>query len=89
MNWELILTTFTAIFLAEMGDKTQIVILTLTAESKKPLSVFLGGACAMVLVTAFGVLFGDVVAKFVPATVLRKAAATLFVLIGVWTWFKG
>ncbi len=89
MNWKLVLTTFTAIFLAEMGDKTQLAVLTLTAESKKPLSVFLGGASAMVLVTVFGVLLGEAVAKIVPGPVLTKTAAILFVLIGIWTWFKG
>ena len=43
MDWRSALATFTAIFLAEMGDKTQIAIITMTASSRKPLSVFIGG----------------------------------------------
>ncbi len=88
MDWRLALTTFSAIFLAEMGDKTQLAIVTMTASSRKPLPVFLGGAAALTLVTALGVLLGGVVDRFVPQRLLAKAAAVLFVAIGVWTWFK-
>jgi Ca2+/H+ antiporter, TMEM165/GDT1 family len=89
MDWKLALTTFTAIFLAEMGDKTQIAVITMTASSRKPLSVFLGGAVALALVTALGVLVGGAVDRYVPAWLLPKLAAVLFVVIGIWTWFKG
>ena len=88
MDWRLALTTFSAIFLAEMGDKTQLAIVTMTASSRKPLPVFLGGAAALVLVTALGVLLGGVIDRFVPQWLLAKAAAVLFVAIGLWTWFK-
>ncbi len=89
MDWRMALTTFTAIFLAEMGDKTQIAVVTMTAESRKPLSVFIGGAAALALVTALGVLAGGIVDRYIPAWLLPKLAAVLFVAIGVWTWFKG
>ena len=89
MDLRIVLTTFAAIFLAEMGDKTQLAAITMTATSRKPLSVFLGGALALTLVTALGVLLGTVVTKWIPETILKKCAAILFVVIGVWTWFKG
>jgi Ca2+/H+ antiporter, TMEM165/GDT1 family len=89
MDWRLALTTFTAIFLAEMGDKTQIAVVTMTASSRKPLSVFIGGAAALALVTALGVLVGGVVDRYLPARLLPKIAAVLFVAIGIWTWIKG
>lgn len=89
MDWKLALTTFTAIFIAEMGDKTQLAIISLTASSQKPLAVFLGGAVAMTVVTALGALLGEAVTRFVSEALLKKIAAALFVAIGVWTWFKG
>jgi putative Ca2+/H+ antiporter (TMEM165/GDT1 family) len=88
MDWKLALTTFAAIFLAEMGDKTQLSIITLASSSRKPLTVFFGGAAALVLVTALGAALGELVTRYVPAGVLTKAAAILFVAIGIWTWFK-
>jgi putative Ca2+/H+ antiporter (TMEM165/GDT1 family) len=89
MDLRIVLTTFAAIFLAEMGDKTQLAVITMTASSRKPMSVFLGGALALTLVTALGVLLGTVVTRWIPETVLKKLAAVLFVIIGLWTWFKG
>jgi putative Ca2+/H+ antiporter (TMEM165/GDT1 family) len=88
MDWKMAGTTFTAIFLAEMGDKTQLAILTLSASSGKPFSVFLGGAVALILVTAVGALLGGAVTRYVPEEILTKVAAVLFVAIGIWTWFK-
>ena len=89
MEWGQFLTAFTAIFLAEIGDKTQIAIVTMAASSRRPLSIFLGGSVALVLLTAIGAVAGDIVMKYIPGSVLSKAAAILFVLIGVWTWLKG
>ncbi len=88
MAWKQILTAFAVIFLAELGDKTQIAMITMSASSKSPLSVFLGGAAALVLLTAIAVVAGEVVTRYVPESVLSRIAAILFVLIGVWTWFK-
>ncbi len=88
MDWKLALTTFTALFIAEMGDKTQLTVITLTSSSQKPLPVFLGGAVALTVVTGLGVLLGEAVTKYVPESLLTRIAAVLFVLIGIWTWFK-
>jgi putative Ca2+/H+ antiporter (TMEM165/GDT1 family) len=89
MDWKLTLSTFTAIFLAEMGDKTQLAIFSLTSTWRKPLPVFIGGAAALIAVTALGVLLGEAVLKFLPAAILNKVAAILFIGIGFWIWFKG
>lgn len=88
MAWNQLLTAFAAIFIAELGDKTQLAILTMSASSKNQLSVFLGSAAALVLLTAIAVLAGEAVTRHVPERVLSRIAAVLFVLIGVWTWFK-
>ena len=84
-----LLTAFSVIFLAELGDKTQLAVLTLSASTRRPLSIFLGGSLAMVLLTGIGAIAGGTIARYVPENALSKIAAVLFVVIGVWTWFKG
>ncbi len=88
MGWNQFLTAFAVIFLAELGDKTQLAVITMSASTKKPLAIFLGGSIAMTLLTGIGVLAGELVTRYVPESVLSKAAAVLFVAIGIWTWFK-
>jgi putative Ca2+/H+ antiporter (TMEM165/GDT1 family) len=50
MDWKLILSTFGVIFLAELGDKTQLAAVTLSASTRKPLAVFIGASLALVAV---------------------------------------
>ncbi len=88
MNLRVFAVTFGTLFLAEMGDKTQLAAINLTASTKEPLSVFLGGAAALAAVTGLGVLFGEGIARLVPEIVLRRGAALLFVGIGAFMWFK-
>ena len=88
MDWKVFLSAFGMLFLAEMGDKTQLAVLTLTAQTKQPLAVFLGAALALVLVTLLGVAVGETVTRFIPPVYLHKAAAVLFVAMGVWIWFS-
>ena len=83
MDWKLILSTFGAIFLAELGDKTQLAAVTLSASTKKPLAVFIGASLALVTVSAVGVAVGAGLAEVIPINVVRKISAAAFVLIGV------
>jgi putative Ca2+/H+ antiporter (TMEM165/GDT1 family) len=89
MAWNQFVTAFSVIFLAELGDKTQLAVITMSASTQRPLSIFLGGSLAMVLLTAIGSAAGEIVAQYVPEGVLSKVAAILFILMGVWTWLKG
>ena len=89
MDWKLMSTTFAAIFLAEMGDKTQLAVVSMTASSRKPSSVFIGASVALTLVTLLGAMLGGIVTRWVPEHLLTRAAAVLFVVIGIWTWLKG
>ena len=57
------ITTFTTIFIAELGDKTQIATLMLSAESGKPLIVFLGSSLALISSSVVGVLIGKWLSK--------------------------
>jgi Ca2+/H+ antiporter, TMEM165/GDT1 family len=88
MGWNQFMAAFAALFLAELGDKTQLVVITMSASSKRPIAVFLGGSLALVLLTGLGAIAGEAVTKVVPEWLLRKSAALLFVAIGIWTWFK-
>jgi putative Ca2+/H+ antiporter (TMEM165/GDT1 family) len=83
VDLKIIDTTFMTLFLAEMGDKTQLAVLSLTAASRQPLAVFVGAADALLLVTALGVLVAEGLARIVPESILQKATALLFIVIGV------
>jgi putative Ca2+/H+ antiporter (TMEM165/GDT1 family) len=82
MDWQVFWVTFGTVFLAEMGDKTQLAALTLTAEKGTPLAVLAGACTALCLATLLGVLVGGILAQFVPPAVIKKAAGLAFVVIG-------
>ena len=88
MDWKVFSATFVALFVAELGDKTQLAAISMTSETGKPWSVFVGGVAALALVTLIGVAFGSALLQFVPEVYLKKAASALFVLIGVLMWIK-
>jgi putative Ca2+/H+ antiporter (TMEM165/GDT1 family) len=83
MDWRVFLTTFGVIFLAEMGDKTQLAAMTMAAQSKRPWAVFIGSALALTAVSAIGVVVGSVVGNYIPLIWIKRAAAVAFIVIGV------
>ena len=84
MDWKVFLTTFGTIFLAELGDKTQLATIMMTSRTRLPLPVFLGASLALCLVTLAGVFFGEGLIAVVPRNLLKKGAAVAFIAIGVW-----
>ncbi|MBI4867023.1 MAG: TMEM165/GDT1 family protein [Candidatus Wallbacteria bacterium] len=82
MDWKLFATTYAAIFLAELGDKTQLATMAAAAGSQSRVTVFAGAATALVTTSLLAVLFGELVTRWVPVAVLRRAAGALFVLLG-------
>lgn len=82
MDWKLLGTVFATLFLAELGDKTQLAIFSFTCANKSPWAVFLGGALALVLTTFLAVIFGAALQKIIPVKVLHIIAAILFITIG-------
>jgi putative Ca2+/H+ antiporter (TMEM165/GDT1 family) len=83
MNFRVLLTTFGIIFLAEMGDKTQLAAMTMAAQTKKPWAVFVGASLALAAVSALGVIVGSVIGDYVPLEWVKRVAAVAFILIGV------
>jgi putative Ca2+/H+ antiporter (TMEM165/GDT1 family) len=77
------MTTFATIFLAEMGDKTQLAAMTMAAETKRPLTVFVSAALALVCVSALGVAVGGALGHYLPLEWIRRVAALGFIVIGV------
>lgn len=82
MDWQFFWITFGTVFLSEMGDKTQIATLILTAEKGTPWTVLAGACAALCFGTLLVVLLGGVMAQYVPPTVIKKAAGIAFVVIG-------
>lgn len=83
MDWKLFISTFGAIFIAELGDKTQLAALSLSAGSSSKLTVFAGSALALVMSSAIAVAFGEGISRFVSPVWLRRAAGAIFILLGV------
>jgi putative Ca2+/H+ antiporter (TMEM165/GDT1 family) len=86
MDLKLLLTTFGMVFLAELGDKTQLATFCLSADcGGNRLAVFLGSAGALVLSSLIAVLLGDTLSRYVPPNYIRLAAGCFFVAVGIWT----
>ncbi|MGE5280092.1 MAG: TMEM165/GDT1 family protein [Deltaproteobacteria bacterium] len=83
MDWKIFLATFSAIFVAELADKTQLVGIGMSAQSGKPLSVWLGSVSAYIVITAVSVLLGAALGKYIRPEILRYAGASLFIVIGI------
>ena len=83
MDLRVLLTTFGIIFLAEMGDKTQLAAMTMSAQTKRPWAVFLGASVALAAVSGLGVLVGGVIGEHVPLEWVKRGAAVAFIIIGV------
>jgi Ca2+/H+ antiporter, TMEM165/GDT1 family len=83
MDWKIFGTAFATLFLAELGDKTQLAVITMTAGTDAKVAVFLGAVTALIIVTLLGVLFGGVLAQYVPTEWLQRIVAAAFIVIGV------
>lgn len=83
MEWKILGTAFVTLFLAELGDKTQLAIITLTAKTDSKLAVFLGASLALVLVSLLGVLVGGILNQYVPTEWLQRVVAIGFIAIGI------
>lgn len=83
MDFKLLGTTFLAILLAELGDKTQLATLTFAAGNKSKLAVFVGSASALVVTSAVAVLAGEALARVIPPHWLKRGAGAIFVILGI------
>ncbi len=89
MNRALFWTTFFTVFLAEVGDKTQLAAMTATVRSGALWTVFLAASAALVCATAIGVALGGVLFRVIPPAAIKWAAGTAFIVVGLWVLAKG
>lgn len=82
------MTTFGLIFLAELGDKTQLATFCFSADCNSRTSVFLGSAGALVLSSLIAVLFGAGISRLMPVNYIRIGAGLFFVIVGIWTLYS-
>ncbi len=84
MDWKLVGTTFLAVFVAELGDKTQLATLSFASSGQSRLSVFVGSALALVATSAIAVVAGEALSRVIPPLTLQRLAGVAFLVIGVW-----
>jgi putative Ca2+/H+ antiporter (TMEM165/GDT1 family) len=89
MDWKLLLTVFSTIFIAEIGDKTQLATLLYASGAEvNKLTVFFGASLALILTSALGVLVGSALAQYVNPRYLAWVAGIGFIAVGIWTIVK-
>jgi len=88
IDTHIFMTTFGMVFLAELGDKTQLATFCLAADCDPKLSVFLGAGSALLLSTLIAVVFGSVLSKYLPEHYVKIAAGIFFVVVGIWMLFN-
>ena len=87
--WQAFMTVFTTVFLAEIGDKTQLATMLFSAKGDaNKWVVFAGSAAALVLAAGIGVLVGAQLERFVSPVTLKLVAGLGFIGVGLWTLFS-
>ena len=89
MEWKMALTIFSAVFVAELGDKTQLATLLFATDGNtSKWLVFVAASLALVASVAVAVLLGGLISQYVSERVLHYVAGAGFVLIGLWTLYS-
>lgn len=83
MDWKPFVATFGLVFIAELGDKTQIAAMCQAAQFQRPWMVLLGASLALTLVSGIGVAIGHIAGAMFPREIIRYVAAGLFIIMGV------
>ena len=89
MDWKIFLTIFAAVFIAELGDKTQLATMLFAADKEvSKVTVFLAASAALVVASAIGVLAGSLLSAYISEKLLHYIAGIGFILIGAWTLYQ-
>ena len=87
--FSILITSFSTIFLAELGDKTQIATLMLSAQSGKPLSIFIAASLALIFTSLLGVLIGQWIANNLPRQRFTLISGIIMLSLGIYLVIKG
>ncbi len=86
MNWTVLSTAFASVFIAELGDKTQLATMLFASDKDtSKLTVFLGASMALIVTSAIGVAAGSIVSEYISEKTLQHVAGIGFIAIGIWT----
>ena len=89
MDWKLLSTVFVSVFIAELGDKTQLATMLFASDKQiSKLTVFAGASLALIVTSALGVLAGGVLSNYISEKHLHYLAGVGFIAIGIWTLLK-
>lgn len=89
MDWKIFLTIFASVFLAELGDKTQLATMLFAADKDvSKYTVFFAASAALIVATALGVLAGSVLSSYINEKYLHYAAGMGFIAIGIFTLYR-
>ncbi len=90
MEWKVIATVFAAVFIAELGDKTQLATMLFASDKEvSKWAVFIGSSLALVTASGLGVLAGSALSSVVSPKLLSTVAGAGFVVIGLWVLWRG
>jgi len=89
MDWKVLTTVFTSVFIAELGDKTQLATMLFASDTgTSKMTVFIGASLALIVTSALGVVAGSALSQYISEKVLHYLAGIGFIVIGIWTLFK-
>ncbi|MFO8017339.1 MAG: TMEM165/GDT1 family protein [Promethearchaeia archaeon] len=83
MDWIGFFTVFGILFLAELGDKTQLMVFNLSLEYKKSFKVAVGSILGFGLIITLGILLGEIITSFIPLSLITTISGILFLLLGL------
>ena len=88
MDWKVMVTVFASVFLAELGDKTQLAVFCFSIAQKSKLAVFLGASLALILTSLLAVILGSAISHYIRGIgLIHRLAGAVFIAIGVFMVF--
>ena len=89
MEYKVLFTVFAAVFIAELGDKTQLATMLFAADKEvSKFTVFVGASLALICTSGIGVLAGGIIPQYISPKYLHSIAGICFIGIGIWTLVK-
>ena len=89
VDWKVFITVFGAVFIAELGDKTQLATMLFAADREvSKYTVFLAASAALVFASAIGVLAGSLLSEYINEKILHYIAGSGFIIIGLFTLYN-